>query len=131
MAERAKLLTRDQDDRPRAPQPSTIASWQAQMRRAMFEALDEDAVRDIVAGLVEKARKGDLAAARLVLTYAIGSPTVVVKNATISAQAPPPLPQPPSKAAPGSDLRMVDMGRRAAAGLPLHDPRDRGHGDDD
>ena len=133
MPEKAKpLLTR----RP-PPDAQTVQSWQAQMRQAVFEALDQDAIRDVVGAMVEKAKKGDIQAARLLLTYAVGSPTVHVKNAVImpshDAEGYPtaPLPAPPSKAPPGSSLRMVDMAARAERGAPLVDPRDAGFGEVD
>lgn len=124
MAEKAKILT----NRPAPPSAQAMVSWQAQMRQAMFEALGPDDVRAIVSGLVDKAKKGDLAAARMVLNYAVGSATVNVKNAVITNA---PLPGGPSQGAPGSTLRFSDMERRAALGQPLVDPRDKGFGDDE
>lgn len=129
MPERARpLLTRNP---PPPPDAQSVQSWQAQMRRAVFEALDQDAIRDVVGAMVDKAKKGDIQAARLLLTYAVGSPTVHVKNAVIVPDQPAPLPTPPSKATPGTELRMVDLATRAERGLPLHDPRDAGFGDED
>jgi hypothetical protein len=99
-----------------------VVSWQLSLRQAMFEALDADSVREIVRKLVERAKDGDLAAARLVLNYAVGGATVKVNNAVIVTNAP--LPSAPSEGLPGSDLRFSDMARRAERGQPLVDPRD-------
>ena len=121
-----KLLTKKAPADARA-----VHSWQSQMREAVFEALDAQAIRDVVGAMVEKAKKGDIQAARLLLAYAVGSPTVHVKNAVI--QVPDrdpegypatPLPTAPSKGLPRTDLKFADMQRRAANGQPLADPRD-------
>lgn len=107
------------------PDPSSVQSWQLSLRQAMFEALDPDSVREIVRTLVAKAKAGDLAAARLVLSYAVGGTTVQVKHAVIvNNNEPPPLPTAPSRGLPGTDLKLVDMAARAERGLPACDPRD-------
>jgi hypothetical protein len=128
MAERAKILTR----RTEPPRATDVASWQMQMRSAMFESLDPDAIRAIVAGLVSKAKAGDMAAARLILSYAVGSPVVQVNHAhgvvPGPTDGPAPLPTRPSEGLPGSDLRIVDLQRRAALGQAMDDPRDRALG---
>lgn len=111
------------------PDARTVQSWQSQMRQAVFEALDADAIRDVVGAMVEKAKKGDIQAARLLLTYAVGSPTVHVKNAVIVQEqdamtSAVPLPAVPSRGLPRTDLKFVDMEKRAANGQPIFDPRD-------
>jgi hypothetical protein len=46
----------------------------AHMRQVLLECVSEEDLRDIVAQVVQKAKQGDLAAARLVLSYAVGKP---------------------------------------------------------
>jgi hypothetical protein len=46
----------------------------AQMRQVVLQCVSEEDLRDIVAQVVQKAKQGDLAAARLVLSYAVGKP---------------------------------------------------------
>jgi hypothetical protein len=99
----------------------------------MFEALDEGAIREIVEALVAKAKAGDLPAARLLLTYAVGQPGVTVRGNAVIVQGGgqartdaglEPLPSRPTLAIPGSDSKAEVMARRAANGQPLCDPRD-------
>lgn len=106
-------------------------SWQLQMRQALFEALDQDAIREVVGALVEKAKKGDIQAARLLLTYAVGSPTVNVKNAVFVDGQRTPLPSPPTKALPRTNGKIEALGKRATNGNELFDSRDARHDDGD
>lgn len=46
----------------------------AALRRALFDALTPDDVADVVAGLLRKARRGDVRAAELIFRYSIGEP---------------------------------------------------------
>lgn len=46
----------------------------ADLRRIVEEAVDGDSLREVVAGLVSAARKGDVQAARTILEHAIGRP---------------------------------------------------------
>ncbi len=62
--------------RPRTGNPFALRLLA--VRRALFHSLTENDLRRIVDRLVEKARAGDLAAARLLLAYAIGSPAAAV-----------------------------------------------------
>jgi hypothetical protein len=104
-----------------------IQDWQATLRQALFEALDSDAVRDVVTALVEKAKKGDIQAARLLLTYAVGTPNVSVKNAVIVNGETAALPTRPARSLPGTTDRLDDYARRARNGQPMFDRRDRTH----
>jgi hypothetical protein len=49
----------------------------AAMRQAFIEAVTDDDIQAIAAVLIQKAREGDVAAAKLVLQYAIGKPAPV------------------------------------------------------
>ena len=46
----------------------------AAFRAALIDAVGEDGLRDVARAMVEKARSGDVAAARLVLAYDVGRP---------------------------------------------------------
>lgn len=95
------------------------------MRQAVFEALDEDAIRDVIGGMVEKAKKGDVGAARLLLNYAVGNPTVQVKNAVIMQGDPSrPLPAAPTHELPGTSAKLRILHERAQSGRELYDGRD-------
>jgi hypothetical protein len=77
---------------------------------------------------VEKAKKGDIQAAKLILTYAVGNPTVNVRNAVIvpgGSQARTdaglaPLPPARTEALPGTEDKFAVLTRRARNGQPLH-----------
>jgi hypothetical protein len=99
----------------------------------MFEALDEGAIREIVEALVAKAKAGDLPAARLLLTYAVGQPGVTVRGNAVIVQGGgqartdaglAPLPAAPTVALPGTESKVDAMARRAANGQPLCVARD-------
>ena len=46
----------------------------ARLRQALLEALEPEALREVVAALVRAARQGDVPAAKLLLAYAVGRP---------------------------------------------------------
>lgn len=115
--------------RPAPPNKETVADWQVRMRQAFLANVDEACIADVVKAMVEKARKGDLAAARLLLTYAIGSPTVMVENALIVGGSAGLDPTPRATMPPGTPEKIDLMSERAKRGLPLTDPRDAGYGE--
>lgn len=47
----------------------------ARLRNAMLEAVGDQGIADIVDALMKAARNGDVAAARLVLSYTVGRPS--------------------------------------------------------
>lgn len=109
-----------------APRPEDVASWMTRLRTAMFENVTEQDVAEIAQALVRKAKEGDLAATRLLFNYVLGSSTVNVKQAVILQDRPlAPLPAPATVAMPQTREKLEVMAKRAAAGLPLCDPRDR------
>jgi len=91
-----------------ARQPDIIG-WQAQMCDVVLEEINADAMRDVIRAMVEKAKGGDLPAARLILSYAVGSP------GRRDREDPGPTP-----AMAGSNEKIEVLARRRAAGLPLH-----------
>ena len=103
------------------------ADWQTRMRAAFFEAVTTDDMREIVEGLVKKAKAGDAVATRMLLGYAIGSPQVSVKNAVFMGDLAP-LPTAPSKALPATPEKLSVFERRAANGQELFSPKDARHG---
>jgi len=58
----------------------------AKLRQAMLEALMPDDLRAILAQMVEAAKQGDVAAARLVLAYGVGKPAPAVDPDTLDVQ---------------------------------------------
>lgn len=53
--------------------PATaVKDWMIGLRQALFDAVTEGDVKEIAQGLVERAKKGDMAATKLVLTYLVG-----------------------------------------------------------
>jgi hypothetical protein len=88
----------------------------AAIRRAFLEAISEEDIQAIVRTLIEKAKAGDLVAAKLILLWAIGRPAdahhpdaVAAMVAAEAQAAAPPLPLPPDV-----DARM-DLVARALA----------------
>jgi hypothetical protein len=58
----------------------------AQLRRVLSEAVTDEDVEAIAKRLLEQAKAGDVAAARLLLSYAIGQPTRAVDPDTLDRQ---------------------------------------------
>jgi len=91
-----------------ARQPDIIG-WQAQMCDIVLEEINGDAMRQVIRAMVAKAKGGDLPAARLILSYAVGSPG-----------RRDPEERGPTPAVAGSNEKIEVLARRRAAGLPLH-----------
>jgi hypothetical protein len=116
------------------PTGSEVAQWMARLRAALFEAVTEDDIREIAAGLVRKAKAGDLAAAKLLMTYVLGGGNNVTKvqQAVIVQDhggALAPLPAPPVRVLPGTADKVEAMARRAANGQELFHAKDRKTGE--
>ena len=54
--------------------PGPFARRVAALRQVLYEAASGEAFRDAIDSLIERAKKGDVAAAKLVLHYALGKP---------------------------------------------------------
>jgi hypothetical protein len=54
------------------PAPTGIGAWAEKLRQAAFDAVKEQDITELMAGLLAKAKAGDLAAAKLVLGYLTG-----------------------------------------------------------
>lgn len=107
---------------PSRAAPSDIANWQAEMRAAFLDSIDTHAIREIVGAVAERAKKGDLAAARLILSYAIGN----APRAGIEPAEPDRAPGSPTLAPAGSREKIEVLARRVASGLPIHHNGDGG-----
>src|SRR5688572_8602794 len=72
-------LGRDVNGRFRSGNPggpgNPFARNVASLRMALLEAISHDDVKEVIEAIKEKARQGDVPAARLLLSYAIGKPT--------------------------------------------------------
>ncbi len=63
-----------------------FARQTARLRQVMLDEVSEDDLRDIVKALKQRAREGDTAAAKLVLTYCIGRPAAAVDPDSLDVQ---------------------------------------------
>ena len=61
---------------------SDITSWQAGLRAAMYDAITEEDVSDIVKKQVEKAKEGDAKAIEFVFGHVLGAKRPVTINQT-------------------------------------------------
>ena len=50
----------------------------ARLRASLLDAVSEEDLGEVVAGLMQAAKKGDVAAAKLLLSYVLGQPTPAV-----------------------------------------------------
>jgi hypothetical protein len=108
------------------PSPVDVASWMTRLRTALFENVSEDDIAEIARSLVAKAKAGDLAATRLLMSYVMGGAGMNIKQAVIvQGQPMSPLPAAPTVSLPHTPEKLDVMARRAAAGQPLCDPRDK------
>jgi ribosomal protein L17 len=95
--------------------PADISSWQARMRAAVVQSVGAEEIRDIMEAIVAKAKKGDLQAARLVLSYAVGNPPRGDSDQVIDHG-----PGVSTDARPGTPAKLDVLARRFANGVPLH-----------
>jgi len=105
---------RDADERTPALTPEEAAECAARLQAAVFGAIKENDMGDIVRALVEKAKKGDSRAAQTVFAL-IGS----------AARMTGPDPKKPTKKLPGTGDKLALLQRRASNGEAIHIPGDR------
>lgn len=62
-----------------------VGDWMLKLRQALFDAVKEADVKEIAEGLVKRAKEGDMAATRLLLTYVAGGaqPTIKINKAMV------------------------------------------------
>jgi hypothetical protein len=63
-----------------------FARQSAALRRALLNAVTDQDISDITAALLDKARQGDVAAAKLVFSYTLGKPAAAVDPDTLDQQ---------------------------------------------
>ena len=68
------------------PPSNGVHDWMLGLRAALFDAVTEGDVTEIAKGLVAKAKAGDMAATKLLLTYMCGGgmqvkQTIIIENA--------------------------------------------------
>lgn len=100
---------------------SAVVNWQTALRGAMFNAITEKDVQDIVKGLVENAKKGDAKAIRMIFDYVLGGnqgPTIRDSNVLISQE------QRATGAMQGSREKLSVMADRATRGEGLFNDKD-------
>ena len=68
---------------------SEFVAWMDRLRAAMFDAVTEGDVREMMANLVAKAKQGDRAAMQLVLSYCVGPPNPAPLS-RLADETPPP-----------------------------------------
>ena len=95
-------------DRDHATQ-ADIATWQSKMRAVVLETVNEDEIREILKAVIEKAKDGNLQAARLILSYAVGNPpSRELENGG------------PTGAKSGTNAKLDVLAHRCANRLPMH-----------
>lgn len=60
---------------------SEIVDWMDRLRAAMFDAVKEDDIRQIVAGLVARAKDGDRAAVQILFAQVVGPASMLTRKA--------------------------------------------------
>ena len=101
--------------------PADIATWQAKLRAVVLDVVTEDEIRDVMKAVLARAKAGDLAAARMILAYAIGNPPKRDPEPGDAA----------TRARPGSRAKVEALAYRHANGVDLHHPRDAAFSEED
>lgn len=98
----------------------SVVEWQAKLRAAFMAELTGDDVRQIVRAQIDAAKEGNQAAARLVLSYGVGSPSVPIElppeptRAKWAEPVVPPKPERlPSNATVAADIKQIRDSRIA------------------
>lgn len=74
------------DARVLAPKPEGVGAWAEKLREAAFNAVREADITELMESLIARAKGGDLAAARLVLTYLTGGGAPRVQQVVVVQQ---------------------------------------------
>lgn len=107
-----------------------LPPWLQSLRDAMSGAIQADDLTEIMKAQIVKAKKGDAKAAAFVMNQASRLIESEQKKVTVIQNNYYNTPEEqkaetPAKSLPGSKDRLRKMEARAAAGMPLVDPRDR------
>ncbi len=91
------------DAQAMAPAPAGVGAWAEQLREAAYDAVKEGDVKELIATYMEKAKAGDLNAAKFVLNFLTGGApkvqvqkVVIKKSRSTNRQAPAMKPNEPS-----------------------------------
>jgi hypothetical protein len=85
------------------------------MRSVILEVVSEDEIREVMQAVIAKAKEGNLPAARLILSYAVGNPPAGYGDEAA-----------PTGARPGTESKVDVLAYRHVRGLPLHANGDGG-----
>jgi len=103
---------------------SALPSWMAAMRQAAMDEIKPADVQAIVRRQINLAKEGNPAALKFVFEYVLGGNQMRGATFVQNVYNGDASPVQPTKARPGSKDKLAVMAKRAAAGLPLSDPRD-------
>jgi hypothetical protein len=118
--------------KPLPPASEAVAPWVQKLRAAMFDAITETDIQEIVKNLVKRAKDGDPGAVKMLFDYVLGGRQASTQAATIETQNNLILPPPrPTRARPGSRQKVLAMAERAQKGLSLNHDDDAGFGGSD
>jgi len=90
---------------------------QARLRAAVFNGVNESDVKDIVAGIVKRAKAGDKDALKYFFEYILGGQVkTAIQNNMVIEQPQPPQPSEPARSLPGSPEKLDVLRARATRG---------------
>lgn len=116
-----------------APPANEVATYQSKLRAAMFDGIAEGDIREIVTGIVKRAKKGDDKAIKLVFDYLLGgvdggrpnsATQVNVYNESAVDHPSAKKPDRPTLAGRGTRAKVEAMAERAERGEELHHEED-------
>jgi len=115
---------------PRRGETTLLAeaqTHQARLRKAVSDAVQDVDVKEVVEGIVKRAKEGDKAAIEQLFKHVLsgGVTTLVQNNYYIDED-----PGKPTKKRPGTNGKIDMLAARAASGGPLFDDQDAGHNDE-
>ena len=101
---------------------SEPGAWMQKMRDALFDGISEADMTAIMRKQVEKAKEGDVTAAKFVVDLVAAKPPT--KQTLIINEAPAAAPSTPTTARAGTRGKLQVLADRAARGESLHHPDD-------
>jgi len=115
---------------PRRGQTKLLAeadTHQAKLRKAVVDAVAQADVKEVVEGILTRAKEGDKAAIEQLFKHILtgGATTLVQNNYYVNED-----PTKPTKKRPGTKGKLDMLAARAASGGPLFDDEDAGYGDE-
>lgn len=94
-------------------------AWLKELRAAAFNGINAGDVKEIVAGIVERAKKGDQAAIRFVFDYLLQAAPTSPKQLTQHNHYYRSRPDKKAKGRPGSTAKLDALAARASTGRAL------------